>query len=303
MAFTTSWGSCYILNRNLETEKSFPLSTILKQDKSILSSFGYRSNHLVCGDDYGTITFLEINTSGPKVVFVHNIDTMVTAVSLSKRFIMAGSETGDVALWNHRGEQLLDFRSDRYCDAVSIGTDTLIATLTGQVYVWKLNSLKAEPKVHQLPSSLVSSNWVCLNPFGAVSVDSGEYGSLVHGPFLCGNVTRIGEETNDEETVVQFRPLIQKSYWRGGRGYFLSSHYHWKSNKWYIKVRDLKSQQILDEISISGEPKMLWCDQRYVFLVDDGTNEIRRFELNLRLWSRRSGKYLESVCYNGESAP
>jgi hypothetical protein len=209
---------------------------------------------------------------------VHIAGDFFMAISMTRKFIMAGTEGGVVRLWNSSGALRLDFKAGNYVHSVSIRDSMILAATSKRVYIWGLDKQGEPhgPDSYGLPTDDVL--WACFNPFQR------HPGNV---PYLVGKPGCKPQWERD------FRPMILKAYSAAEKEFALSTT--GRKGK-LLKVRDLESGRVIRNIRLKAEPHMLWTNRELLFVVYHGSSRVEMAPLNAdtRSITNRS-VYLESV--------
>lgn len=212
-----------------------------------------------------------------KEIYVPN--DFFTETSMTGKYIMAGTENGVVRLWDRSGTQKLDFKADDYIHSVSIRDTMILAASSKRVYLWQLDKYG---KPHGPDSySLNPKNnilWVCFNPFQRQPRSV---------PYLVG---KSGYKPQWERAR---RPMILKAYSANEKEYAISTIGRCGR---LLKIRDLKTEQVIRSIRLKAEPDMIWANREALFVIYPYSRTVEKTLLKVESRSITNRSiYLESV--------
>lgn len=272
----TDMNTGYRFDTSLNLRQTLNLGPL--GDFTTVSCHGFHSNLLAYATNNGSLTMINTRKS-TLVKRIHVAPDFFTEISMTRKFIMAGTAGGIVHLWDRTGTLRLEFKAGDYVHSVSIRDSMIMAATNKRVYIWDLDR-HGEPRGPDLYGLNIQDDvlWACFSPFQR------QPGNV---PFL------IGKPGYKPQWERDFRPMILRAYSAEERQFALSTTGRKRKR---LKVRDLESRHVIRNIRLKGEPHMLWTNCELLFVVYNNSKRVEMTSLNGdgRSITNRSA-YLESV--------
>jgi len=215
----TTNNLAFQLNKALEIRKQFPI----EKSKDIRCCTLFQ-DMIVIGDWKGNIQLYHLGAydiaqkdSLYKVVDPN--EDQVTAFSMNKDFILAGTIEGFIRIWDYRGNLKWEYNTHVGIESLSINLTTIMA-VSSHIFIWKHHSgeiaqgyekyetpqvmpTETEPKEKLRRRTLV---WGCLDSFSShEQSNSGFLG------YLFDNGSAARDLIYSTELELQYRPVVRQN--------------------------------------------------------------------------------------------
>jgi hypothetical protein len=224
-----------------------------------ITCHGFDTYLLACGDGEGRVKLIHTQ----KRILVRNMRCrdLVTSISMNEDFILVGSSTGDVCLFDRQGIKKHQFlAAGQFVHSTSIYGSRFLAATEQNVYSWELESDEQSFSTISRQRRSEHVAWACFHP-------------LVKGRYLIGVRGHWPRRNKD------FRPILRNEYDSQGREYMLSVRKRvWGSS--VVCVRDIYSGQLIRQVLLkkSEAPEMLWLGPNRLFAIYPDSNSVMKAE-------------------------
>ena len=244
-----------------------------------ITSIGLHSNFIVIGDNGGELRLINLSAQQEIAkVFKHpsSKQDMITQVSMNSKVILAGTEKGFTGIWDYNCSLRFNFNAGEYVHSVSVHDYKLLVGAGDRIYIWMDYNNPNKRVVHE-EKNLV---WAAFHPFRPSPT------------FQCSDPNILWNDCKGHK----YRPMIRERYGPNDREYYLVTRQHPQC----IEIRDFKSEELLQIITIKDEPEMAWTNQEHLFLIYGELNTIESIPLSIpksafEVESTREATYYEST--------